>query len=190
MFLELSGAILHEFDELETSANHFAHKACLACPVGCGKCCLSESVSATVLEMLPLAVELIRRGEAELWFSRLKTEGKRCAFYRPKEGDPAQGRCAVYRWRAVVCRLFPFAAERNKNGQPRFSACKTQKDADQDAAQKAADGVANGSLKAPTYLWATQAIANLEPRYGTALFPINEAISAALSLALTEQGYK
>jgi predicted aldo/keto reductase-like oxidoreductase len=40
-------------------------KSGLRCPIGCGDCCRSADVQVSVLEMLPMAREMLRDGTAQ-----------------------------------------------------------------------------------------------------------------------------
>ena len=42
----------------------------LQCPPGCGQCCENPEVESSPLEMVPMALELIRRGDAAAWLEQ------------------------------------------------------------------------------------------------------------------------
>jgi len=100
----------------------------LRCVPGCGSCCESRQVEATVVEALPLAKEIYRRGEEEKILLAIDEKNLHgdplCVLYRPDLHHPGHGRCAHYEFRFLVCRLFGFAARRGKSGRLEFSPCK------------------------------------------------------------------
>ncbi|MEJ2111633.1 MAG: hypothetical protein P8Z37_17335 [Acidobacteriota bacterium] len=59
------------FREVDATADRFRRFTHIRCPQGCGACCAGSLVETTAVEMLPLAVELWRRNEAELWLERV-----------------------------------------------------------------------------------------------------------------------
>ncbi len=97
----------------------------LACPSGCGQCCLTPTVEASVLEMLPMAIEFDRQGKAEEMLEKLQQETpSTCVVY---QGDQLRGQCSMYEQRPSVCRMFAVAGAKKKDGSPTLSLCKILK---------------------------------------------------------------
>lgn len=117
------------YADVDRATRSFRKKAGLACPGRCGHCCANSNVETTVLEMLPLAEDLARRGEAEAWWQ--ETENRdfpgQCVFYIPDEGDRDQGRCGVYALRPLICRMFGYTGNKDKYGRIRLVACSVMK---------------------------------------------------------------
>lgn len=118
------------FQEIDRQTATLQAATGLHCPPGCGRCCENPEVETTVLEMMPLALELWQRGEVLQWIDRSQAVEERgpCVFYHPDPFIPGNGRCSVYSWRPTICRLFAFATVTNKQGQPELAACVRQKE--------------------------------------------------------------
>lgn len=152
----------------------------LQCPSGCGQCCENPDVEATPLEVLPLALELFRRGEALMWLERLQAgEDSICVFYRPDPVLKGNGRCLMYFWRPTICRLFGFATVKNKQGQLALAACIRHKQIMPEVVRQTQEAIANGLL-APNFSDFYMAIAALDPYLGQARMPINQAVAVAI----------
>ncbi|MCS6793644.1 MAG: YkgJ family cysteine cluster protein [Oscillatoriaceae bacterium SKYG93] len=152
----------------------------LQCPSGCGQCCENPDVEATPLEVLPLALELFRRGEALMWLERLEESGNSiCVFYRPDPVIKGNGRCSMYSWRPTICRLFGFATVKNKQGQLELAACIRHKQIMPEVVCQTQEAIANGFL-APNFSDFSIAIAAIDPYLGRARMSINQAVAMAI----------
>ncbi|MFP5459453.1 MAG: YkgJ family cysteine cluster protein [Bacteriovoracia bacterium] len=108
----------------------------LACPSDCGACCKTSDVSATVFEMLPMALALHQNGRAEEIFDQIQTtpEGI-CPMFQGHATDPKKGRCGAYETRPLVCRIFAVARRTNKYRDSDLVLCKELKELYPDLAQ-------------------------------------------------------
>ncbi len=178
---EVIPQILALFDRIDEETSAFQAETGLNCPPGCGKCCENPDIETTVLEMMPLAVELWRTGEAVAYLERLATlnESQSCLFYRPDPFVPGNGRCSVYLWRPTLCRLFAFATVKNKQGEPELAACVRQKQTIPEPVEAAKTAIASG-MSAPNFGEIATEVANIEPSLGSEFFPINQALERAL----------
>jgi Fe-S-cluster containining protein len=178
---DLADRVLSVYGEIDGQVSAFRRATGLCCPPGCGNCCTSDNVEATVIEMLPVAQELFRRGEAEKWLERVAiSDGKRaCVFYAPDSVVPGNGRCCFYAWRPPVCRLFGFAAVKNKYGKQIFAPCVRQKEMVPLAVERALMAVLTGQA-VPGFANFSLQIVGLEPALGTRPLPINRAVELAL----------
>jgi len=174
------GDVTRRFEDADAEVERLRERTGLACPPRCGACCLSPEVETTERELAPLAAELVRTGHAlgvlaEL--ERLATAGElRCALYAPDDGDPRRGRCSAYAWRPLICRLFGFAARRDRHGRPELAACRVMREADPATVAAAVRHVEAGGEVA---VFADHAAAAAtEP-----LRPINAALRAAIERA-------
>jgi uncharacterized protein len=175
-------AMLDLFSRLEAETSAFASASGLRCPDGCGACCESPNVYTSVIELEPLAQELVARGEAEAALDRAEAAGPGpCVFYASH--GPGQGRCTVYALRPMICRLFGFAAVRDKQGQPELAGCRVHKAAQPEVMAHARAFVAGGQPVPMMTDWQQQA-AELGTSATGALVPINQAIRQALERAL------
>lgn len=178
MLLELEYKVLEVYRRLDAAVAEFAARTELACPAGCGRCCISEKVEATVLECIPLAFELFRTGQADRVLDRLDSNGdhRQCVLYRPDFTEAGLWGCSQYRHRAVVCRLFGFAGNRDRDGLPRLAMCRIMKGKSGDTPCLAAEHLS----AMPLFSDAGLAITALHPSLGTIRMPINEALYEAL----------
>lgn len=176
MLQELESKVVEVYIRLDRAVAEFAARTGLACPSGCGRCCRSEKVEATVLECVPLAFELFRTGQAELILLRLEENNceRQCVLYRPDFTEAGLWGCSQYRHRAVVCRLFGFAGNRDRDGLPRIAMCRVMKE--NDAPCLAAEDLS----PMPLFSDAGLAVTALHPGLGTIRMPINEALYEAL----------
>lgn len=176
-----SQSVTAAYAGLDAEIAAFQAETGLECPSGCGQCCENPTVDATPLELLPLVLELFRRGETTLWLERARALGSPgvCAFYQPDPVVPGNGRCRAYAWRPSLCRLFGFAAVRTKTGRPELAACARHKTACPSAVDRARAAIAAG-VPVPTFAdFATQ-VAALDPSWGGDRLPINEALQVAI----------
>lgn len=113
---------------IDQKINNLKASTNIACREGCGDCCNNPSVEAQVVEMLPLADAIIESGKADDIFDlATQSVGKPCIFYKSAPNDKTVGRCTVYDKRPSLCRLFGFAAVRDKNQKLQPVVCTWQK---------------------------------------------------------------
>ena len=128
-------------------------------------------------EMLPLARELFRRGEAYEVLEHLRSDGDTgmCVFFVSDSIASFQGHCRYYSWRPTVCRLFGFAARKNKRGKQDAAFCERQKEWAPALIAAAGNALSRG-LRAPDYTHFSIRFSALDSE----LMPINRAIRMAL----------
>ncbi len=153
----------------------------LKCSKGCGRCCENPNIEATVLELLPLALELLQRPEAKEWIERIETADGfgPCLFYRPDPLAAGHGRCAVYLWRPMICRLFGFATRPDKQGQSKLATCTTIKQTCSGEYRKSENSL-NAGLASPQMGNFAMKVFQIDPGLGKKQLPINEAVKVAL----------
>jgi Fe-S-cluster containining protein len=155
----------------------------LRCPRGCGICCKSPEVEATVLEVIPLAFQIQREKREEAVLISIEEELSRgdltCVLVRPGEDRAGEGRCSYYGLRPLLCRLFGFSLRYNKYGRPELCPCRVIKETAPNKVQEACKAIQNG-LQGPVYQTSFLSIASLNPGIGYRLIPINQAIKEAL----------
>lgn len=183
---ELAAQVMAVYGRVDGAIAAFQAVVPLACPAGCGACCTYPEVEATPLEMLPLAVELFRRGEGELWLERLETAAGPgagpCQFFAPDPLDPAsgRGRCTVYPWRPALCRLFGFATVMSKYGEPTLAVCARHREQVPDGVASAIAALAENPSCLPSFGAIAEQIIALDPSWGRDRLSINEAARVAL----------
>ena len=185
MFLKLPHLLRRIYDiyrEYDQCVLSFQVATGIRCPDMCGTCCQGLAVEATVLECLPLAYEIFNQGKEES--IHLAIEGKTelgdlsCVLYCPDEDLPGNERCAYYEYRPLVCRLFGFAAQRNKKGEKELCLCRVAKKAE--SAKSNATEADTYLPLAPVFHDAFMRIASLHPELGPRLLPINMALKQSL----------
>ena len=134
-------------------------------------------METTVTEMLPLARELFQRREAYQVLERLISDGSEgmCIFFIPGSSESTDGHCLYYSYRPTVCRLFGFAAWKNKRGIQEAAFCKRQKEWSPALVATAEDAISKG-LNPPDYTHFSIRFSALDHE----LMPINRAIHMAV----------
>lgn len=168
------------FQKIDRETANLQAATGLHCPPGCGRCCENPEVETTVVEMMPLALELWQRGEAVTWIERSLAVAERgsCVFYQADPFVPGNGRCSVYWLRPTICRLFAFATVKNKQGQSVLAACVKHQEIIPETVQNAKAAIAHG-LTAPNFSQVSIHVAMLDPSANQQL-PINQALKLAL----------
>jgi Fe-S-cluster containining protein len=151
----------------------------LGCRDGCGACCASPKVEASVLEMMPMAGSLLERGRAEAVLGVLEgLETDVCVFYRPS-GGACGGGCSEYPWRPTLCRMFGYAARVDKRGVRELAPCFVhRRDFPVEVELARAREVEMG--EAMTFMEAGEQVRQVDPASGSPLLPINEALARAI----------
>jgi len=90
---------------------------------GCHDCCLKKDIMASPLEFLPLAHALYKKGSADKVYDHMGNlkENVPCFFLSIKN---KKGGCAQYENRGLICRLFGFSSNTDRENNPRLITCK------------------------------------------------------------------
>jgi uncharacterized protein len=186
---KISREVLRLFLCADQDIARFANSTGMQCVPGCGHCCESVEVEATVLELIPWAMSVYQMEDIDNWIRKASDRqfSGQCIFYQPDENKPGQGRCAFYQYRPLECRLFGFAAVRNKQGKKNLVTCAFIKKVMGKKFQTIAAHI-NEDLPVvmmPDYV---ARLSQIDYGLGVKLFPINHAIIEALQrLALLAQ---
>ncbi|MGB3509349.1 MAG: YkgJ family cysteine cluster protein [Microcoleaceae cyanobacterium] len=182
MNLDVTNSLTDLYTKIDEDIAVFQAKTKLHCPPGCGWCCLNPDVETTILEILPVALELFRRGEVEVWLEQAKASNEqgRCIFYQPDPVIDGNGRCQVYPWRPTICRLFAFATTTNKSGQKQLAACVRHKKAMPEIVAQVEEALAVGSIDALNFSDVAQQVTNIDPTLAQQRLPISEAFKVAV----------
>lgn len=163
--------------------NNFQKDSGLTCLNGCGKCCLNPEASATVIEMLPLALHLFDEGTADTIYEKLNSKLPHCLFYTYHSPDGEKGQCSAYNYRPSICRSFGASSRITKHGGKEWAFCKYIKENKSHLIERI--DIENAPIITQ---FATQIFA-LDPAYGSKLLPINETLKIILEKLLLEQNY-
>ncbi len=179
------------YDQLEKEIAQFQSHTKLHCIAGCGKCCTKPDVEASPLEFLPWAYHIFLEGMAMDVLGEIKKKPTAtCHLYRSLTLlDSAKGSCGDYPHRGLICRLFGYAAGRDKLGQLRLATCTIIKENQQEDFQLTALAI-NSGLSIPIFSEYYQKLANIDFRLGNQIVPINMALQMALEEVLHYYAYR
>lgn len=179
--LKLIQSLSELYSEMDRQTTEFRNATGLNCPPGCGQCCESETPETTVIELLPVAEELFVRGESERWLERIDAIGEnaRCVFFQPDPSIPGNGQCQLYRFRPSICRLFAFAAMKNKEGKLELQTCRRQKEQMPHLVQAAQEAISKGMV-VPSFDYFFLKMVAFDPLFIRHKVPINRALRLAL----------
>lgn len=177
------------FRDLDQEIRRFQQNTGLRCVKGCGHCCQSTQVETTVLEMIPLALELKRQGLLDECFTQTSKAqfGGRCVFFTPNSKETRKGCCAIYPHRPLVCRLFGFTARPDKRGKNLLVTCSLIKKSQGKKFEKTQELLAQG-LSVPLMTRYVIKLLHINFNLGVKQQPINKAIALAVEcVALKEK---
>lgn len=173
---------------LKNAALHsekFSKTSGLTCASKCHLCCLKKDISASPLEFFPLAYHLVKTGQADNFYDKLERlpDNDICVLFSALGETP--GACSNYLYRGLVCRLFGYSANRDKQGQFRMVTCKTLKETVvfQQLQPKTIE-------KAPVVTEYYMQLAAIDFALANEQLQINKAIKRALELVMTYYLYR
>lgn len=174
--------VLRVYEQLDVKITEFQASSFLKCENGCGRCCDNPKITATILEVLPLAQELCRNSTVEQALSQVtKTKDNDvCVFYQPDALIAGHGRCSVYPWRPLLCRLFGYSTKRNKVGKSEIMTCSTIKSRHAKEYELVKVLVQDERMEAPCAQDYALKVSHIDPYFGIEQFPINQAVRNAL----------
>ena len=192
MAIEQKVRLIEElFQRLDNEITAFKSETSLHCLTGCGKCCSKPDIDASPLEFLPWAFHLFLNGKAEetlleLDHSSLST----CHIYRPlAQLEEFNGSCSNYRYRGLICRLFGYAASRDKYGELRLATCKIIKENQLENFNSTEEAISKG-LYVPIFTDYYMQLSQIDYRLATTMLPINEALKIAIEEVLHYYAYR
>lgn len=179
------------FDRLENEITDFKSQTNLHCLSSCGKCCTKPDIDASPLEFLPWAFYLFLNGKAEFMLNALnKKKITNCHLYQPLTLiDSPSGSCGNYRYRGLICRLFGYAASRDKFGELKLATCKIIKENQQENFNNTEEAIGKG-LYVPIFTDYYMNLTQIDFRLGTTMLPINEALKVAIEEVLHYYAYR
>ncbi|MFQ3620572.1 MAG: YkgJ family cysteine cluster protein [Spirochaetales bacterium] len=110
------------YTELEQEQESWISASPFRCPSGCGRCCETYMPEVLEIEAIYMAAYFLSENK-EFSHTNPSQEAfkeRGCFLY------DASGlyHCRVYVARPLICRLFGFSADRDKNGSLRFAPCR------------------------------------------------------------------
>lgn len=175
------------YDEMGTTFSDYQKSTGLNCGSGCGKCCDNPEITATMIEMLPLAWDFYQRGIAEQWLDKLNTQDlSLCPLAKFHSEDRMKGQCSEYKFRPSICREFGVSGHQKKDGTKALAVCKyIKKEADHSLIQKAESDQASIPLMSE---W-TRRLSTLHPDLINGYKPVGESLKLALEKVLLYAQY-
>ncbi len=172
-------------NEAALHTEKYSRTSGVSCASQCHLCCLKKDISASPLEFLPLAYHLYKEGRAEKFYDLLEKlpENSLCIMFSALGNQP--GGCTRYDYRGLICRLFGFSSNTDKNGHTRLITCKTIKATEQYQQLKHAD-----MDKSPKFTDYYMQLAAIDFILANEQLQINEAIRRALEIVLTYYMYR
>lgn len=192
MSIELKVLRVEElFNRLEKEITAFKSETSLHCLTGCGKCCSKPDIDASPLEFLPWAFHLFLNGKAEEVLLELQhSSNSTCHIYRPLALlEEFNGSCSNYRYRGLICRLFGYAASRDKYGKLRLATCKIIKEDQVKNFNNTEEAISKG-LYVPIFTDYYMQLAQIDYRLATTMLPINDALKRAIEEVLQYYAYR
>jgi len=192
MALEQKVRLVEElFGRLDREINAFKSETSLHCLTGCGKCCSKPDIDASPLEFLPWAFHLFLNGKAEETLLELDNSSiSTCHIYRPFALlEEYNGSCSNYRYRGLICRLFGYAASRDKYGKLRLATCKIIKEDQLEKFNNTEEAISKG-LYVPIFTDYYMQLSQIDYRLATTMLPINQALKIAIEEVLHYYAYR
>jgi hypothetical protein len=179
------------FEKLKIEIDHLQSESNLHCISGCGKCCTTPNIDASPLEFLPWAFHLFLNGKAEDTLRDLNHKtNSNCHLYRPLTiVDSNNGSCLNYIYRGLICRLFGYAASRDKYGKLRLITCKIIKENQQDNYLNTTEAISKG-LYIPVFSNYYMNLFQIDNTIGNLMLPINQALKRAIEEVLNYYAYR
>ena len=181
---------IQRIESLQNNADEhtslFKKHAKIDCLEHCAECCRYNDIEATPLEFLPLAWHAYKLGLIDEWYEKLfDCSSKQCFFSVFEDGKWG---CKVYPVRGMICRLFGFAAVKDKNGKHVLAICHTMKEKFPEIALKASEYVKNGGLVPVLEEYYSQ-LSDIDFNLAKEYYPINEAMKHAFEIVLNHLCY-
>lgn len=185
-FEDLADSILREYGEISHTFSSFQKNNNLDCVSGCGKCCFKPDIYCSPIELLPLAMELLKRGEAQEVYEKCLTgEVERCYFLDVDNAEKYQGKCSEYQCRPLVCRTFGVSARHGKKDKVEFSVCKVIKEQKALEFQNMISKLEKNELKDMPFIdLAKNQLSTVDPRFLEKEYTINQSLKIMLEKVL------
>lgn len=177
------------FDQLEQETQQFQDKSGLGCVSGCGKCCSYPNIDASPLEFLPWAFQLFLSGKAEDVLEALQSNRNQTCFLLTPVSILSKGHCSSYKHRGLICRLFGYAASRDKYGNLRLATCKIIKEEQADNYRTTSEAISKG-MYVPIFTDYYMQLNQIDYQMGSKIMPINRTLKIALEEVLQYYTYR
>jgi Fe-S-cluster containining protein len=180
------------FQELDDEIVKFSTESGLACKPGCGECCTYPKIHATILEFIPFAYKMVIQDKAFVLLEALKSNDAAssfCVIYNPLRMGASHGHCSDYENRGLICRLFGYSANSNKDGTHSMITCSIIKLNNPEFFRNAESLLAK-SRHLPIASEYYSRLESIDLNLSLKTFPINVAIKKALEYVLSYYTYR
>jgi len=188
---ELADNILQEYAVISKEFSEFQTKSKLTCIEGCGKCCFKPDIYCSPSELLPLALELVERGDAQRVYDLCcAKEHERCMFLNVQSEDGFKAKCDAYQFRPLICRTFGVSARHGKNQRVDISVCKTLQEEKAEDYQYLLASSQVDSSQLPFIDASKNTLLTLDPSLQDEEMPINKALKVMLEKVLLAHSFE
>lgn len=184
---KLARDILDEYSRITEDFSRFQNESKLNCVSGCGKCCFKPDIYCSPIELLPLAMELLVRGQAQAFYDKsLEEENKRCLFLNVGNEENFQASCSEYKYRPLTCRTFGVYGRHEKNNEIDLFVCNLIKE----HRPNEFDGYKGEIKKIPLIDLCKNRLIALDPQFLEMEYPINRSLRMILEKVLLASMYE
>lgn len=178
------------YHSLDQEIARFQAQAPLKCIAGCGTCCQKADIEATVLEFIPLAYHYFLQNKAAETLEKLRNDSSpSCSLLKLAIHGGTSGLCSDYPLRGLICRLFGYAATRDKWGQLRLVTCSKIKEGQAALYAETQERIKAG-LDVPIMSQYYSRLNAIDPELSRKFYPVNKAIMLALEVVLHYYAYR
>ena len=180
------------FEELAEQTARFKVDSGIKCKTGCGECCNYPKIHATVLEFIPYAYKMVIEERALDLIEKLERDANEvtiCTLFHADSPGSSNGRCSDYENRGLICRLYGYSANYNKEGGLNMITCSIIKTNNPEVFRNAESLLARATHLpiASEYYSRLQAI---DLSLSLESYPVNVAIRKALEYVLSYYTYR
>lgn len=178
------------YHSLDQEIAQFRAQTNLSCFSGCGACCRKADIEATALEFLPFAYACLLENRAEEVLEMLRAQpSPYCHLLKLAVNGKSGGLCAEYNYRGLICRLFGYAAARDKWGSLRLVTCNKIKEEQATIYAESLEKIKAG-LAVPVMSQYYSRLNAIDSLLSQKFYPINEAMAEALETVLHYYAYR
>lgn len=165
------------YENIEKQVASLKSKTCLSCIKDCGECCKRFEPYISVFEAVPLAKYLRDNPDKHEIYKKNVAKNREkwtaCPFY------DSEKHCTVYPIRPLICRLFGFSSNRNRQNKIIFSTCSKIEQAMPEKVKVARAMTENG-LDVPVYQDIAAQIQNIDFQLATDYHSFSKSVKVAL----------
>lgn len=175
----------------------FKHNSGLNCLSKCCDCCKTDDIEATILEFLPAAHYLHKKGLSYYYLDLLEkylskeniTNNKICIFCIQTFENNENSGCKIYEYRGLICRLFGFSGKVDKYNEVQLVTCQPIK---KGFMSEYNDIINNKTkiAKIPIIRNYYMQLYGIDYNLSNKMYPINKAIKLAIEIVVFSDYYK